>query len=85
MPPGAKALNWFCRQPESSSVYPLFFISKDKSEPSYKSLVLNETRGVFGIGAAVYFARNSCGGSGERTRPKRFVCDCDHGFFNLNC
>ena len=73
MPPSAKALNWFCCQPESSSVFPMFFISKDSNEPSYKSLVLNETRGVFGIGSAVCFKRNSSGDSGERTRPKRFV------------
>ncbi|PON76783.1 Enolase N-terminal domain-like [Trema orientale] len=73
VPPSAKALNWFCIQPESSSVFPLFFISKDTNEPSYKSLVLNETRGVFGIGSAVYFERNRYGASGERTMPKRFV------------
>ncbi|KAM6548265.1 hypothetical protein CsatB_019941 [Cannabis sativa] len=73
VPPSAKALNWFCCQPESSSVFPLFFISKDTNEPSFKSLVLNETRGVFGIGAAVYFTRNSSGTSGEKNRPKRYI------------
>ncbi|PON74619.1 Menaquinone biosynthesis protein MenD [Parasponia andersonii] len=72
VPPSAKALNWFCIQPESSSVFPLFFISKDKNEPSYKSLVLNETRGVFGMGSAVYFKRNRYGALGERTMPKRY-------------
>lgn len=60
MPPSAKALNWFCCQPESSAVYPLFFISKDTTDnPSYKSLYVNETRGVFGIGAAIYFTPSS--------------------------
>ncbi|XP_062111267.1 protein PHYLLO, chloroplastic isoform X2 [Humulus lupulus] len=73
VPPSAKAFNWFSCQPESSSVFPLFFISKDTNEPSYKSLVLNETRGVFGIGAAVYFKRNSSGASGKKNRPKRYI------------
>nr|XP_011462964.1 PREDICTED: protein PHYLLO, chloroplastic isoform X1 [Fragaria vesca subsp. vesca] len=60
VPPSAKALNLFCCQPEPSPVYPLFFISKETENPSYKSLYVNETRGVFGIGAAVYFTPSSC-------------------------
>ncbi|XP_061990446.1 protein PHYLLO, chloroplastic isoform X1 [Rosa rugosa] len=59
VPPSAKALNWFCCQPESSVVYPLFFVSKETENPSYKSLYVNETRGVFGIGAAIYFTPSS--------------------------
>lgn len=73
MPPSAKSLNWFCSQPESSSVFPLFYISKDSSEPSYKTLLLNETRGVFGIGASVYFSRDSSSALGEMAQTKRFV------------
>lgn len=71
MPPSAKALDWFCCQPESSTVYPLFFISKDTKNPDYMSLCLNETRGVFGIGAAVNFKRASSCISGEKTTIKR--------------
>lgn len=71
MPPSAKALNWFCSQPESSAVYPLFFISKDTENPSLKSLYVNETRGVFGIGAAVYYTPSSF--SSSSSRIKRFV------------
>lgn len=71
MPPSAKALNWFCSQPESSAVFPLFFLSKETNDPSYKSLLLNETRGVFGIGSAVYFARDSSSARGDRTQTKR--------------
>lgn len=66
MPPSAKALNWFCSQPETSAVYPLFFIGKDAENPSYKSLYANETRGVFGIGAAVHFAPSSSSSSVKR-------------------
>lgn len=73
MPPSAKALNWFCSQPESSAVFPLFFVSKETSDPSYKSLLLNETRGVFGIGSAVYFARDSSSTSVERSQTRRFI------------
>ncbi|KAK2976386.1 hypothetical protein RJ640_008096 [Escallonia rubra] len=53
--PGAKALNWFCCQPESSRVFPQFFLSKESDNPTRKMLSLNRTRGVFGIGAALKF------------------------------
>lgn len=53
VPPSAKALNWFLSQPESSVVFPQFFMSKDMKNPSHKSLLLGETRGIYGIGAAV--------------------------------
>ncbi|KAL8035297.1 hypothetical protein ABFS82_12G085600 [Erythranthe guttata] len=55
VPPSAKALNWFCSQPEQSEVFPLFFISNEKENPTYKSLSLGRSRGVFGIGSAVNF------------------------------
>ncbi|KAL3510951.1 hypothetical protein ACH5RR_030352 [Cinchona calisaya] len=54
VPPSAKALKCFCSQPESGGVYPWFFLSKEEN-PTYKSLALGRTRGVFGTGAAVYF------------------------------
>lgn len=72
MPPSAKALNWFCSQPESSSVYPLFFVSKSSEDPDPKLLYLKETKGVFGIGASVYFTKTSSSTSGERSEFKRF-------------
>ena len=59
VPPSAKALSWFCCQPEPSPVYPVFFISKETENVSYKSLYVNETRGVFGIGEAIYFTPSS--------------------------
>ncbi|KAM2037436.1 hypothetical protein ACFX1T_011145 [Malus domestica] len=46
--------------------YPLFFMGKDVENPSYKSLYVNETRGVFGIGAAVHFAPSSSSSSFKR-------------------
>ncbi|KAL3654341.1 hypothetical protein CASFOL_004022 [Castilleja foliolosa] len=54
VPPSAKALNWFCSQPEPSNVFPLFFLSNEEN-PIYNSLSLGRTRGVFGIGSAVVF------------------------------
>ncbi|KAK3004036.1 hypothetical protein RJ639_019334 [Escallonia herrerae] len=53
--PGAKALNWFCCQPESSRVFPQFFLSREIDNPTRKMVSLNRTRGVFGIGAALKF------------------------------
>ncbi|MCD7460991.1 hypothetical protein HAX54_044960 [Datura stramonium] len=53
VPPSAKSLNWFCCQPKSSGVFPQFFLSKEKQNPSCKSIVLGHTRGIFGIGAAI--------------------------------
>uniref|UniRef100_A0A2P2MWF5 Protein PHYLLOic n=1 Tax=Rhizophora mucronata TaxID=61149 RepID=A0A2P2MWF5_RHIMU len=59
VPPSPKALIWFCSQPESSGVFPQFFVSNDTNNLSCKSLFLNGTRGVFGIGAAIYFVRSN--------------------------
>lgn len=59
MPPSAKALNWFCCQPESSKAFPLFFVSSEKEDSTYESLSLGRTRGVFGIGSAVSFKGSS--------------------------
>ncbi|KAM0983713.1 hypothetical protein FF1_011294 [Malus domestica] len=41
-------------------------MGKDVENPSYKSLYVNETRGVFGIGAAVHFAPSSSSSSFKR-------------------
>ncbi|KAK4779911.1 hypothetical protein SAY87_016017 [Trapa incisa] len=72
VPPSAKALHLFCCQPESSQVYPVFFISKDEDQ-SYKSLLLNETRGVFGSGAAAYFTGPSSHTMNGHSSIKRYL------------
>ncbi|KAJ1442198.1 hypothetical protein SESBI_01013 [Sesbania bispinosa] len=61
VPPSPKALSWFCCQPESSGVFPQIFVSKNTDNPTCKSLYVNGSRGVFGIGAAVSFAHSSPG------------------------
>lgn len=61
VPPSPKALSWFCCQPESSDVFPLIFLSKNMDNPTCKSLHVNGSRGVFGIGAAVSFTHSSLG------------------------
>ncbi|KAG6654050.1 hypothetical protein CIPAW_05G119100 [Carya illinoinensis] len=71
VPPGPKALNWFCCQPEESSVYPLFFLSKNTDDPTDKSLYLKKSSGVFGIGAAIYFKDSSS--SSSRSSTKRYL------------
>lgn len=84
VPPGPKALNWFCCQLESSRVFPQFFVSKEAENPSCKSLYLNRTRGVFGIGAAIYFIQSSHT-VGEHKSIRRFIlffCFGDFLFFN---
>lgn len=87
VPPSAKALLWFCCQPESSEVYPIFFLSNEK-DPTIKSLYLNDTRGVFGIGTAIYFASLSSTSSKQSTL-KRYVMNDSapimaYGFVNAN-
>uniref|UniRef100_A0A0A0KQZ1 Mandelate racemase/muconate lactonizing enzyme C-terminal domain-containing protein n=1 Tax=Cucumis sativus TaxID=3659 RepID=A0A0A0KQZ1_CUCSA len=87
VPPSAKALLWFCCQPESSEVYPIFFVSNEK-DPTIKSLYLNDTRGVFGIGTAIYFASLSSTSSKQSTL-KRYVMNDSapimaYGFVNAN-
>ncbi|KAJ9163450.1 hypothetical protein P3X46_023117 [Hevea brasiliensis] len=73
VPPSPKALNWFCCQLESSGVFPQFFVSKETENPSCKSLYLNRTRGVFGIGAAIYFVQSSSHTSGNQSSIRRYV------------
>lgn len=72
VPPSSKALLWFCCQPESSEVFPVFFLSKEKVNATIKSLYLNDTRGVFGIGTAIPFASSSSTSS-KQSSLKRFV------------
>lgn len=71
VPPSTRALLWFCCQPESSEVYPIFFLSNEK-DATIKSLYLNDTRGVFGIGTAIYFA-SLASTSSKRSTLKRFL------------
>ncbi|XP_073287012.1 protein PHYLLO, chloroplastic isoform X2 [Primulina huaijiensis] len=71
VPPSAKALKWFSCQPDTSKVYPLFFLSNETENPTYKSLSLGRTRGVFGIGSAVNFKGTSPDASGENTAIQR--------------
>ncbi|TKY49620.1 PHYLLO protein [Spatholobus suberectus] len=53
IPPSPKAFILFCSQPHSSSVFPLIYVSKNNADS--KSLYVNGSRGVCGIGAAVSF------------------------------
>ncbi|KAK4410396.1 protein PHYLLO, chloroplastic [Sesamum angolense] len=73
VPPSAKALNWFCSQPEASKVFPLFFLSSEKENPTYKSLSLGRTRGVFGIGSAVSFKGSSPDASRKHNAIQRYL------------
>ncbi|KAK6114749.1 hypothetical protein DH2020_007018 [Rehmannia glutinosa] len=72
VPPSAKALNWFCSQPEASDVFPLFFLSNEEN-PTYKSLSLGRTRGVFGIGSAVIFEESSPHASQKSSAIRRYL------------
>lgn len=58
MPPSANSLNWFCCQPESTGVFPQFYISKQLDNPTCESALYSKTHGVFGIGAAVSFLQS---------------------------
>ncbi|KAF7132517.1 hypothetical protein RHSIM_Rhsim09G0118400 [Rhododendron simsii] len=90
VPPSAKALNWFCCQPESSAVFPQFFLSKEKANQITHSL--SGLRGIFGIGAAILFKGSSYASqewsSLERYLPPDSLLVSAYGFmdvdFNLN-
>ncbi|XP_045833302.1 protein PHYLLO, chloroplastic isoform X1 [Trifolium pratense] len=86
VPPSPKALSWFCCQPESSGVYPLIFISKNMDNPTCKSLYVNGSRGVFGIGAAVSFVNSS---SRNKSLINRYISTDStnivaYGFMDVN-
>nr|GFB67827.1 protein PHYLLO, chloroplastic [Tanacetum cinerariifolium] len=57
--PGSRALNWFCSQNPSLEVFPQFFVSTGVENPTNKLLTFNRTRGIYGIGAALYI-RSPC-------------------------
>ncbi|KAG8366507.1 hypothetical protein BUALT_Bualt17G0087200 [Buddleja alternifolia] len=88
VPPSAKALSWFCSQPESSNVYPLFFLSNENENTTYKSLSLGRTRGVFGIGSAVNLKGCSTHTSKESNAFQRYIsaeptCSKAYGFLDI--
>ncbi|KAJ8774552.1 hypothetical protein K2173_016998 [Erythroxylum novogranatense] len=73
VPPSAKALDWFCCQPESVGVFPQFFLSKSTENSSCKALYLNGRRGVFGIGTAICFLHPSSCISGKQSSIRRYL------------
>lgn len=73
VPPRPRAMNWFCSQPSSSAVFPLFFLSKESDNLVCKSVSLSGTRGVFGAGAAVRFMHPSSSTLGGRISCKRLI------------
>ncbi|CAH2066254.1 unnamed protein product [Thlaspi arvense] len=75
VPPRAKSLFWFCSQPKSSGVFPVFFLSKENVKPSYKSLYVKEPHGVFGIGNAFSFVHPSSIDSKGHSTMKTFLSD----------
>uniref|UniRef100_A0A2P2MWF8 Uncharacterized protein MANES_14G092500 n=1 Tax=Rhizophora mucronata TaxID=61149 RepID=A0A2P2MWF8_RHIMU len=90
VPPSPKALIWFCSQPESSGVFPQFFVSNDTNNLSCKSLFLNGTRGVFGIGAAIYFVRSNSSVLCKQSSVRRYLSSDSiflrtYGFMDVNC
>nr|GMC71806.1 protein PHYLLO, chloroplastic isoform X2 [Ipomoea batatas] len=66
-------MNWFCYQPESSAVFPIIFLSKERDHSTYKSLALGRTHGVFGIGSAINFKGPSSATAGELSESGRYV------------
>nr|GMC46873.1 protein PHYLLO, chloroplastic isoform X2 [Ipomoea batatas] len=59
--------------PESSAVFPIIFLSKERDHPTYKSLALGRTHGVFGIGSAINFNGPSSATAGELSESGRYV------------
>ncbi|XP_028794654.1 protein PHYLLO, chloroplastic-like [Neltuma alba] len=89
VPPGPKALSWFCCQPESSGVFPQIYLSKNSDNPTCKSLHVNGRRGVFGIGAAAAFTGYSSLNTGTQSLFKRYISSDStlivaYGFMDIN-
>ncbi|XP_076898989.1 protein PHYLLO, chloroplastic-like isoform X2 [Bidens hawaiensis] len=70
--PGSKALSWFCCQDASLEVFPQFFISTAVETSTNKFLSFSRTRGVFGIGAAVYIKTNFSSASADQISFRRY-------------
>ncbi|KAL2582256.1 hypothetical protein AAZV13_15G229700 [Glycine max] len=84
LPPSPKAFTLFCSQPHSSSVFPLIYVSKNDADS--KSLYVNGTRGVCGIGAAVSFLPPT---PNHRTFLNRYISSDStnvvaYGFMDVN-
>ncbi|CAK9181626.1 unnamed protein product [Ilex paraguariensis] len=89
VPPSAKALKWFCCQPELSKAFPLFFLSKKMENPTYQMLSLDRTRGVFGLGAAFYIKSSfSCASAACSAFQRYLLVDSTlvmaYGFVDAN-
>ncbi|KAI3744251.1 hypothetical protein L1987_57328 [Smallanthus sonchifolius] len=70
--PGSKALSWFCCQDPSLGVFPQFFVSTGVEKSTNKFLSFSRTRGVFGIGAAIYIKINFCSDSADQIPFRRY-------------
>ncbi|KAI7754357.1 hypothetical protein M8C21_006045 [Ambrosia artemisiifolia] len=69
--PGSKALSWFCCQDPSLGVFPQFFVSTGVEKGIDKFLSFSGTRGVFGVGAAVYVKAKFCSASVDQISFRR--------------
>ncbi|KAI3719963.1 hypothetical protein L6452_20869 [Arctium lappa] len=70
--PGSRALSLFCSQDPSLGVFPQFFVSTGVEKPTTKFLSFSRTRGIFGIGAAVYIKSPFCSASTEQIPFRRY-------------
>lgn len=70
--PSTRALNWFCSQPESSTIFPQFFMSNETENSTSMSFRLDTIRGVFGIGAAVLFKGSYSSATADCPSFKRY-------------
>ncbi|KAL9246308.1 hypothetical protein vseg_019859 [Gypsophila vaccaria] len=85
VPPTASALSWFCCQPESSGVFPHFYMCKQSENESAST---SKARGVFGIGAAVCFRQSSFKSDKWNTFRRFLLVESPnvaaYGFFGIN-
>ncbi|KAL8128672.1 hypothetical protein V2J09_017827 [Rumex salicifolius] len=90
VPPRAKALSWFCTEPEPSEVFPQFYVSKESNMATHQSIDLNNSLGIFGIGAAVDFGHLSSGDIGNMYLFHRYLMVGSpsitaYGYLGANC
>ncbi|KAF9592543.1 hypothetical protein IFM89_015564, partial [Coptis chinensis] len=89
VPPSAKALSWFCSQPQSSGVFPQFYFSNNNLDhPPTDSHSLDGVHGVSGIGAAVQFTGSSSASSDWSLIERYLSVDSPliraYGFIGIN-
>ncbi|XP_048503546.1 protein PHYLLO, chloroplastic isoform X4 [Beta vulgaris subsp. vulgaris] len=88
VPPSVNALDCFCCQPDSSEVFPQFYMSKHFENLTHESAFFSKTHGVFGIGAAISFIQSPSSSDEWNSFRRYLLVDSlnitAYGFIDIN-